>query len=62
MRAEPMKSLGLNVAISFVVRSGFRCSGFRFHLACAADLFRGTHLYAFLAFRAARHNLLGPIP
>jgi hypothetical protein len=30
MRAEPMKLLGLNLAIPFAVRSGFRCSGFRF--------------------------------
>jgi hypothetical protein len=29
-RAEPMKLLGLNLAIPFAVRSGFRCSGFRF--------------------------------
>lgn len=30
MRAEPMKLFGLNLAIPFAVRSGFRCSGFRF--------------------------------
>jgi hypothetical protein len=30
MRAEPMKLLGLNLAIPFAVRSGFRCFGFRF--------------------------------
>jgi len=36
MRAQPMKFLGLNLAIPFAVRSGFRCSGFL--SSCAADL------------------------
>jgi len=41
-----------------------------FHLACAANLIRGTHLIrgtlsvkrTLLAFKAARHHHLGPIP
>jgi hypothetical protein len=57
MRAEPMKFLGLNVAIPFAVRSGFAVTAFALHLHCAADLSRGAPL----AFKAARHHL-GPIP
>jgi hypothetical protein len=62
MRAEPMKLLGLNLAIPFAVRSGFRCSGFRFTCQRRQPLGAKPLEGTLLAFKAARHHLFGPIP
>jgi hypothetical protein len=41
MRAAPIKLLGLNLAIPFAVRSGFRCSGFRYTEPALPNLCEG---------------------
>jgi hypothetical protein len=58
MRAEPMNLLGLKSGDPVCRPIGFRCFRLSLHVACAAEPEEGTPL----AFKAARHHYLGPIP